>query len=256
MKKLSQTLWSVWSWFVFGTCIVLWLPMMAVVWLVTAPFDPSRYWAGYLFRKVPVVHQKLNPLWRFRVGGTMPDDPRNPYVVVSNHESFVDILLISHLPWEMKWLSKQENFRIPVVGWLMRMARDIELDRKDPASAAAAMRECRRRLDDHVSVMIFPEGTRSTSGDLLPFKDGAFRLAIEAGVPILPLAVHGAADALRAHDWRQGRATAEVRVLDPVSTAGMTLDDLPVLKARVHARIVDELISMGRSFDQPDAEAA
>ena len=105
MQKLSLTLWSVWSWFVFGMCILLWLPLMGIVWLVTAPFDPPRYWTGYLFRRLTVVHEKLNPLWTFRVAGTMPTDPRNPYVMVSNHESFVDILLISHLPWEMKWLS-------------------------------------------------------------------------------------------------------------------------------------------------------
>jgi 1-acyl-sn-glycerol-3-phosphate acyltransferase len=173
--------------------------------------------------------------------------------MVSNHESFVDILLISHLPWEMKWLSKKENFKIPVAGWLMRLAKDIELDRKDPASAARAMQECHHRLDDHVSVMIFPEGTRSTTGDLLPFKDGAFRLAIEAQVPVLPLAVHGAATALKAHDWRFGRSTAEVRVLEPVSTEGMTIDDVDRLKAQVRERIVTELIAMGRSFDEPAA---
>lgn len=250
MKKSSQTFWSVWSWFVFGSCVLLWLPLMAVVWLVTAPFDPSRYWTGYLFRKLPVVHQRLNPLWTFRVGGVMPADPRNPYVVVSNHESFVDILLISHLPWEMKWLSKKENFKIPVAGWLMRMARDIELDREDPRSAATAMQQCRRRLDDRVSVMIFPEGTRSVTGDLLPFKDGAFRLAIEAGVPVLPLAVHGAAPALRKHDWRQGRSTAEVRVLEPVPTEGLGMDDVELLKATVRSRIVEELRRMGRDVDE------
>lgn len=253
MQQLSRSLWSVWSWFVFGAVILLWLPMMAVVWLVTAPFDPSRYWCGYLFRKLTVVHEKLNPLWTFRVGGTMPANPRNPYVVVSNHESFVDILLISHLPWEMKWLSKKELFKIPVAGWLMRMARDVEVDRSDRASGSKALVECRKRLDDHVSVMIFPEGTRSTSGDLLPFKDGAFRLAIEAGVPILPLAVHGAATALPKHDWRFGRSTAEVRVLEPISTEGMTLDDVDRLKVQVRARIVDELVAMGRDFDEPAA---
>lgn len=253
MRNLSRTLWSVWSWFAFGACVVLWLPMMAIVWLVTAPFDPPRYWTGYLFRKLPVVHQKLNPMWRFEVGGVMPANPRNPYVMVSNHESFVDILLISHLPWEMKWLSKKENFRIPVVGWLMRMARDVELDRGDSASGAKAMQECCKRLDDHVSVMIFPEGTRSVTGDLLPFKDGAFRLAIEAGVPILPLAVHGAATALPKHDWRFGRSTAEVRVLEPISTEGLTLDDVAELKQQVRERIVAELSDMGRSFEQPAA---
>jgi 1-acyl-sn-glycerol-3-phosphate acyltransferase len=173
--------------------------------------------------------------------------------VVSNHESFVDILLISHLPWEMKWLSKKELFKIPVAGWLMRMARDVEVDRADRASGSKALEECRKRLDDHVSVMIFPEGTRSTSGDLLPFKDGAFRLAIEAGVPILPLAVHGAATALPKHDWRFGRSTAEVRVLEPISTQGMTLDDVDRLKSQVRARIVAELVAMGRDFDEPAA---
>ena len=255
MKQLSRSVLSVWSWFVFGACVALWLPMMAVVWLVTAPFDPSRYWTGFLFRKLTVVHEKLNPLWTFRVGCTMPENPRNPYVVVSNHESFVDILLISHLPWEMKWLSKKELFKIPVAGWLMRLARDVEVDRSDRASGSKALAECRKRLDDQVSVMIFPEGTRSTSGDLLPFKDGAFRLAIEAGVPILPLAVHGAATALPKHDWRFGRSVAEVRVLEPVSTEGMALDDLESLKRQVRERIVAELVLMGRTFDEA-AEAA
>lgn len=248
MKQLSATIWSIWSWFVFGLCVALWLPMMAVVWVVTAPFDPPRYWTGYLFRRLPVVHQKLNPLWRFDIAGTMPADPRNPYVVVSNHASFVDILLISHLPWEMKWLSKKEMFRIPVAGWLMRLARDIELDRADRESAATAMAECRRFLDQRVSVMIFPEGTRSTTGDLLAFKDGAFRLAIEAGVPVLPLAVHGTETALRKHDWRFGRSTAEVRVLEPIPTEGRTLDDVDQLKAEARAAIVAALADMGRDI--------
>jgi len=252
MEKLTSTVLSAWSWFVFAVCLLVWLPMMAAVWLVTAPFDPSRYWAGYLFRKLPVVHQRLNPLWTFRVAGAMPTDPRNPYVVVSNHESFVDILLISHLPWEMKWLSKKEMFRIPVGGWLMRMARDIELDRGDRTSADAALATCRDRLDDHVSVMIFPEGTRSTSGDLLPFKDGAFRLAIDAGVPILPLAVHGTVTAMRKHDWRQGRSTAEVHVLEPVATDGLGPDDVDELKATVRRRIIDELRLMGRDVDEQE----
>ena len=248
MKKLSATVLSIWSWFVFGLCVLLWLPMMAVGWLVTAPFDPPRYWTGYLFRKLPVVHQRLNPLWTFTVSGTLPENPRNPYVVVSNHESFVDILLISHLPWEMKWLSKKEMFKIPVAGWLMHLAKDIQLDRKDPRSAAAAMKLCATRLSQRVSVMIFPEGTRSTTGNLLPFKDGAFRLAIETGVPVLPLAVHGTSTALKPHDWRQGHSDAEVRVLAPVSTEGMTMDDLPELKTRVRAEIIEALRTMGREI--------
>ena len=109
----------------------------------------------------------------------------------------------------------------------MRLAGDIPVRRGFGPSALEAIASCREALANRVSVMIFPEGTRSATADLLPFKDGAFRLAIDAGVPILPLAVHGTATALRKHDWRFGRSTAVVRVLEPIDTAGLTPADVP-----------------------------
>src|SRR5690606_8009786 len=174
---------------------------------------------------------------RFETRGRFPDNPRNPYVVVANHESFADILLISQLPWEMKWLSKVGIMMIPVLGWTMWAVRDVPVHRGKASSARDAMRACRTRLENKVSVMIFPEGTRSRSDQMLPFKDGAFRLAIETGVPILPLALHGTRQAIAKHDWRIGPARAVVEVLDPESTEGLTLDDLPALKARVREQI-------------------
>src|SRR6056297_3605678 len=202
-STFARTVLSIWSWVALGVIVLVWTPMVAIVRLVT-----------------------------------MPDDMRRPYVVVSNHESFVDILLISHLPTEMKWMSKIEILRIPLVGWMMRLARDIPLTRGDADSAAAALDASRERLDSKVSVMIFPEGTRSKTGDLRPFRSGAFRLAIETQLPILPLAVYGTRDALRKHDWRLGYAEAEVRVLDPIPTEGLTMDDMPALRDRVRDVIV------------------
>lgn len=238
MSRLWQTILSIWAWLVFVVCVVLLFPVLAIVRLLTAPFDRGRYITGRIFRKIGPAMATLNPLWRFRYSGTMPRDPRRPYVVVSNHESFADILLISHLPWEMKWLSKAELFRIPIMGWNMWLAGDIPVKRGFGPSALEAMARCRQALDNRVSVMIFPEGTRSKTSELLPFKDGAFRLAIEAGVPILPLAVSGTGTALRKDDWRFGRSDAEVRVLEPVETAGLNLSDIPELKARVRQTIV------------------
>ncbi|MGH9132525.1 MAG: lysophospholipid acyltransferase family protein [Ilumatobacteraceae bacterium] len=240
----ARTVFSVWSWLVLGVLVVVWVPLVAAVRLVTAPFDKGRYAAGFLFRKLAVVHQMLNPLWKFSVVGDPPPDPRRPYVVVANHESFVDILLISHLPFEMKWLSKAEFFKFPGVGWLMRLAGDVPLDRSSGRSAVKALKQCRERLDARVSVMIFPEGTRSKSGGLQEFKDGAFRLAVDAGVPIIPLAVHGAKAALGKHDWRFGRVRAEVRILETVSTEGLTKRDVPALRDRVRDRIEAELATM------------
>jgi 1-acyl-sn-glycerol-3-phosphate acyltransferase len=238
MKRAWVNICSVWSWFVLGACIVLWVPIMSVLRLLTRKSDPGRYWVGYAFRQIAVVTATLNPLWRFRISGVIPLDPRKPYVAVSNHESFVDILLISHLPWEMKWLSKAELFRIPVLGWLMRLAGDIPVDRSSSRSAIEAMQRCKVILGQNVSVIIFPEGTRSTTDEMLPFKDGAFRLAVDAGVAILPMAVSGAATALPKHDWHFGKSVAEVRVLEPVETTGLGRADIPALRDRVREMIV------------------
>ncbi len=244
MSRAWDTIVSVWVWLVLGLSLVLWLPLLAVVRLLTRPFDPGRYWVGLLFRKVAVVMVALNPRWRFRVTGTLPSDPRRPYVVVANHESFVDILLLSHLPWEMKWLSKVEILKIPVLGWDMQLAGDVPVERGTARSAVKAMRRCAEILGQRVSIMIFPEGTRSTTGDLLPFKDGAFRLAVDAGVAILPMVVRGTSTALAKHDWRIGRAEAEVRVLPPVETTGLKTADVPALRDRVRELIAAERAAM------------
>jgi 1-acyl-sn-glycerol-3-phosphate acyltransferase len=250
MESLYITLASLWTWLVLGACVLLWLPMLAIVRLVTLPFDPGAYWAGLLFRKIGVVTARLNPLWHFRVTGKMPRDPRRPFVVVSNHESFVDILLISHLPWEMKWLSKVEILRIPVLGWNMVLAGDVPVERGTRKSALKAMRRCSEILKQKVSVIIFPEGTRSTTSEMLPFKDGAFRLAVDAGVPVLPLVVRGTASALPKHGWRFGRSDAEVRVLDPVETEGLTTRDVEGLKLRVRELIQRARDEMGATTTQ------
>ena len=208
------------------------------------PFDKGRYATGYTFRRLCVLHQWLNPLWKFHTSGELPKNKRNPYVMVSNHESFVDMLLISHLKIEMKWLSKEAILKIPLVGWMMKMSGDVSLVRGDPSSGAAALKVCETWLDRKMSVLIFPEGTRSLDGEIRAFKDGAFRLAITTGTPILPMAVHGTRSALRKHDWRMGNTKAEVRVLEPISTEGMTEEDIPVLRERVRDLIVAEVAKM------------
>ncbi len=243
-NAVARSVLSVWAWFVLGVVVIVWVPLVGIVRLATAPFDRGRYAAGLTFRKLAVAHQMLNPLWRFRTTGSVAD-PRRPYIVVANHESFADILLISHLPFEMKWLAKEAFFHYPLVGWMMRMAGDIPLLRGERSSALAAMVSCKDRLANHVSVMIFPEGTRTGNGDMQRFKNGAFRLAIETGTPILPMALHGTRPALRKGDWRFGVAEAELHVLEPIETTGMTMSDMFRLRDEVRGKIAAELAAMG-----------
>lgn len=239
---------SAWVWLNAAIVVLLWVPWMALVFAVTVPFDPGRYTVGRWFRRAAMWVTAVNPMWNFSTTGFRIRDPRRPYVAVANHESFADIFLISHLPWEMKWLSKEAIFKIPLMGWMMRMAGDIAVRRGDVNSRRAALDACRDRLGKRVSVMIMPEGTRSADGEIQSFHDGAFRLAIETGCPILPIAVAGTRAALNKGSWVMGRAHAIARVLEPVETKDLTLEDVAALRDRVRLMIVEARASLLREL--------
>jgi 1-acyl-sn-glycerol-3-phosphate acyltransferase len=211
---------------------------VALVFLFTFPFDPKRLRCGRTLRYVAVAAIKTSPVWRFRVVGELPKRGPGRAVCVSNHCSHVDVFLISHVPWEMKWLAKRSLFNIPFIGWGMWLAKDVPIRRASPAAAKAALDECARWLERDVPVMIFPEGTRSKTGELQPFKDGAFRLAIETQADVLPMAVAGTGGALIKDDWRPRRARGAMRVGRPISTRGMTNADLPKLKELAREQII------------------
>jgi 1-acyl-sn-glycerol-3-phosphate acyltransferase len=242
---------SLWVWVSVSLVALFWVPWLAFLYVLTAARDPGRYTVGRWFRRAAVVCTKLNPLWRFRTTGVRIRDPRRPYVAVANHESFADIFLLSHLPWEMKFLSKESIFKIPVMGWMMRMAGDVAVRRGDVNSRAAALEACRDRLGKGVSVMIMPEGTRSADGQLQKFHDGAFRLAVETGCPVLPIAVAGTRAAITKGSWMIGRATAIARVLEPIETTGLTLDDVPALRERVRGMIAEARATLLRELATP-----
>lgn len=232
-----NTLLSFYAWLETGLVSLVGFCIQLVLAVVTLPFDRRAVVRGRCFRLIGVTAARLNPFWRFGVHGNVPKGIAGRTVVVSNHESNADPFLVSYLPWEMKWLGKSSLFKIPVVGWSMWLAGDIPVKRGERDSAAAAMGTCKRWLDKGMPIMIFPEGTRSKTKELLPFKDGAFRLAIETGADVLPLAVSGTRRALPKHSWRFATSTARVTVGTPISTKGMTLDDVERLKAMARTQI-------------------
>jgi 1-acyl-sn-glycerol-3-phosphate acyltransferase len=224
----------------WATCVllvILWTPLIAFYRLATLRSDPDRYKVGRLFHRIAAVAVRLNPFWDFRVVDDVHPDPRRPYVFVANHQSNADPFLVAMVPWEMKWLSKKSIFDIPLLGWMMRVAGDVEVDRGNKESARKAMVEMRERLDRKLSVLIFPQGTRSPDGTVGSFRDGAFRLAIEAGVDVVPLAVAGTAESLPKGSIAFRHSSASVTVLPPVSTKGMTVEDAPRLAERVRSEI-------------------
>lgn len=226
-----------WTWFVLVFIATLAFFVQLALVPLTWWWDRNRRITGRTYRLAAVLIARLTPLWDFGIHGPLPARKPTRTVVVSNHCSQTDPFLISHVPWEMKWLAKASLFRVPCLGWAMWLAGDIPVVRGERSSARSAMSRCRRYLERDMPVMIFPEGTRSRTDDLGPFKDGAFQLAIETGADILPMAVHGTATALPVHTWKFGRARARVIIGDPISTAGMTLEDVQHLKQIVRAEI-------------------
>ena len=222
--------------------IALALPVQALLLAVSAPFDRNRAVAGRFLRLVAVLITRTFPPWRLRIEGAWPAN--GPFVVVANHQSVLDILMLSGLPREMKWMAKESLFKVPWVGWMFRMSGDIPVRRGDPESGGQALARAKAYLQHGMNVMIFPEGTRSTKGTMLPFKSGAFRLAIEAGVPVLPVAVSGTAHGMpKGGPWvRPCRATA--RILEPVPVAGLKPEDAPKLRDVVRGRIAETLPSL------------
>jgi 1-acyl-sn-glycerol-3-phosphate acyltransferase len=218
----------------FGLCVAGFLPVMALSSLRHRN-DPTQRLPGRWMRRLGRTTSRLTPLWNFDVEGQAPSDiGSSAYVVVANHESQADPFLLSWLPFDMRWVAKEELFKPPLTGWAMRFGGDIPLRRGKGDSVRAMMDECERALRGGISVMMFPEGTRSKDGELLPFKDGAFALAIRAGVPVLPVALAGTREMRPKHSKWFGKAHAGARILDPIPTTG--LDESNVAELRDRAR--------------------
>jgi 1-acyl-sn-glycerol-3-phosphate acyltransferase len=142
----------------------------------------------------------------------------------------------------MKWMAKEELFKIPIVGWMMRWSGDISVDRKNPRSGALALIKAQRVLEQKCSVMIFPEGTRTLDGRVRQFTDGAFHLAIKAKVPILPLVIEGSRDCIPKNSWKFGKPSdIFLKVLPPVDTSSMTVKDVPTLNAQIRMIIMKQI---------------
>lgn len=237
---MVQRLKSVIIWAAILLLILFWLPLLAVRRLFDR--DPALYRTGRLFRKLGYSISKVNPNWKVRIEGRTDLDDRHPYVVVSNHLSNADIPVISNLPWEMKWVAKKELFRLPVAGWMMRMAGDISVDRSSATKRVGVFKKCKKVLEQNVSVMFFPEGTRSRSGKMNKFAPGAFELAIREKVPVVPIAIDGTQGCLPKKTWVfEPDVYVKMKILDPIDTSGMSKDQGIELMNLVRERIVAQL---------------
>jgi 1-acyl-sn-glycerol-3-phosphate acyltransferase len=204
-----------WSFFAASSMVLFFVGLLLL--LVTWPFDRNRKVLHLFSCGWAQMYFWVNPGWRLRIEGRERLPWKGPAVLVANHQSLGDILVLFGLYRPFKWVSKASVFKVPFLGWNMYLNGYVGLVRGDKQSIAKMVAECEQWLDKGVPVLLFPEGTRSPDSQLLPFKDGAFRLAQTKGVPLIPIALTGTADTLPKHGLvLKRRAHCKVSVLEPV----------------------------------------
>ena len=224
---------------------IIFLPIAILLKLTTFAFDRrliilhrfTSYWAS--------LYTWLNPVWRVTIAGRDKIKNNVAYVMVCNHQSLVDILVLFRLFAHFKWVSKAENFKVPIVGWNMKMNRYIKLARGSLRSNIRMIKDAIATLNEGSSNIIFPEGTRSDSDQLRRFKPGAFELALKAKCPILPIVLNGSSDALPKAGIRlRGSHSIKVQVLDEIAYEMFSNLTAKELMEQVHKLIDVELKSL------------
>ena len=220
-------------------------PVSLLIWIITFPFDPERKIIHWWLVSQCVFFSYAVPLWKIEVEGREKARRGTPYIIISNHQSMLDVLIMNNLRFRFKWISKIENFRVPVIGWYLSLAKYITVDRGNKESKAVMMEKCSECLKKGISIMIFPEGTRSTDGQIGPFKLGAFQLAMMTDKPILPVVVDGTGGILPKHGVIFSRGhVVKIKVLDPVHPGLFGTSDPEELASKFRAMLVAELEKM------------
>jgi len=221
---------SIIVWIIAILFITLFFPLVSLVWIVVLPFDRERKITHRMLIFQGLILSRIIPIWKISIEGREKAVKGTTYIIISNHQSILDILFINCLRYRFKWISKIENLKVPVLGWYLRMAGYITVDRGNTESKEEMFEKSVDCLNKGTSIMLFPEGTRSVNREIGFFKRGAFYLAITARKPILPVLIDGTGGLLPKHGliFNTGHRI-RIKVFDPVYPDSFNTDDPDLL---------------------------
>jgi 1-acyl-sn-glycerol-3-phosphate acyltransferase len=213
---MKKSLLSIYIWTLIFISLWILFPVALLIWLITFIWDKRLYFLHQYSCFWAWIYYKINPNWQISIFGKEKIKKGDIKVLVSNHQSMLDIMVIYQLFSHFKWVSKVENFRIPFIGWNMTLNRYIKINRASRRSSLNMIENAEKAIKKGSSVVLFPEGTRSRTGKPGRFKSGAFRIALDTGVPIQPLAITGTREATPAGFLFPGKYRMTLTVLEEI----------------------------------------
>lgn len=225
------------SYFIFDPLIWFYTLVMGLIAIPGGAFDRTGrrlHWFSYAWSWL-IMKTISSPV---KVTGLDQIDTSKPHVYAANHASALDIpLLYTYLPFQFRIAFKKELLSYPVVGWQLKRSGQVCIDQQNPAHSISSIRAALKGLKAGLPLVIYPEGGRTPDGEIKPFLPGAFFLAIKAQVDIVPVALVGTYELLPMNTYHIKCRPLEMRVGEPISTAGLTMKDLEALSAKVQKAV-------------------
>lgn len=219
------------------SCIVIALLVLGSFVIITSLFDRRGkviHHYARLWGKIALLANRV----KVRVEGIEHLKGEGPYIFMSNHQGSYDIFaLLGHLPFQFRWLAKKELFSIPFFGWVMAAAGYVSIDREGTRKTVEAMNEAARKIREGMSLLIFPEGSRSPDGSIQPFKKGGFTLAIKSKVPIIPISISGSREVMPKEKFTSAPGEIRIRIDHPIEIQNYSMKDRESLMEKVSQTI-------------------
>jgi 1-acyl-sn-glycerol-3-phosphate acyltransferase len=251
MDKRLLKAYSLLAWITMALTSVVITPFFLLVWLCTFWWDRRRVAAHMMGTFWAWHYQSLIPFWKLHLEGRKKIPWKRPVVLVANHRSLVDILALYKIRRPFKWTSKDENFRLPFVGMVLSLTNSIRIKRESLRSGAQFLSQAEREIAKGSSVLIFPEGTRSRTMEMRPFKEGAFLLAKKMGCGLIPIVHMGSEKTFDRGSWvLKGKAPIYIRVLDEIPPGEVDHLEIQDLMSLTRARMEEGIHQLEQDIGQ------
>ena len=237
MKKFFLAVWSVIGWILMGITTLIWglSSVFSSLFDKTgrAQFFCQRQWCRWI---------SAFSFMKVELSGAENIEKGKPYVFAANHQAVHDIMVLGGwMPAQFSWVVRTGWMKTPILGWHLKRARSIWIDRSNPRASAKSVLEGAKAIKDGTSILVFPEGTRNQDAILQRFKAGGFVLAQKAGVPIVPITIIGAKDIIPKGEWIGTPGTVKMIIGKPVDTARFAKNERDKLIAAVEDAIAQHL---------------